>query len=137
MDYKKFAEDYEGEDIDFDGMYGAQCVDAVRFFWQKVHNIPRHLQPDTKPSGGAKDLINNVKLPLKVTQEPKPGDVVVFGETPANRFGHVAIVMEVGEDYLEVVEQIGLNDKEGSRGDGRGLHWRIRPLANIAGFITI
>ena len=61
MDYQEFAREYEGVSIDFDNMYGAQCVDLTRFYWQKCLGLSRNEQPNTTPSGGAKDLLPNVK----------------------------------------------------------------------------
>lgn len=130
MNYKQFAKEYDGVSIDYDMMYGAQCVDVVRFYWHKVCGLVRARQPDTTPSGGAKDLINNVKDPsLKVFKEPKGGDVVVFGPTKNNQWGHTAVVMEFTNEHIEVVEQDGLNQ-------GAGMYWKVRPRNElILGYI--
>ena len=134
MNYKQFAEEYEGVEIDFDNMYGTQCVDLARFYWQKVCGLNRPQQPNTTPSGGAKDLINNVvgnALCVRAKDEsPQPGDVAIWGASKTNPWGHVAIVMVVGDGHLEVFEQDGLNQ-------GRGAQWKVRPLNDsILGYIT-
>ena len=134
MNYKEFAEEYEGVSIDFDNMYGAQCVDLARFYWQKVCGLNRGQQPNTSPSGGAKDLINNVKLPLRVRAEgelPQPGDIVVFGATKTNPWGHVAILMSIGDGHIEVFEQDGINQ-------GKGGQWKVWAVNDrITGYITM
>jgi len=137
MNYKEFAEEYEGVEVDFDNMYGAQCVDLARFYWQKVCGLNRPQQPNTTPSGGAKDLINNVtgaianRLRVRAkTESPQAGDIVIWGAANKNPWGHVAILMQVGEGHIEVFEQDGLNQ-------GKGAYWKVRPInESILGYIT-
>ena len=137
MTVQEFAKEYEGVSIDFDNMYGAQCVDLARFYWQKVHGLNRPDQPNTTPSGGAKDLINNVTgrvaqaLRVRAKDEkPEPGDVVILGESPNNKWGHVAILMEIGDGHIEVFEQDGINQ-------GRGAQWKVWAINDrILGYIT-
>jgi len=137
MSYLEFARMYEGVSIDFDNMYGAQCVDLARFYWQKCHGLNRPLQPNTTPSGGARDLINNVtgavsnRLRVRPPEEaPHGGDVVIWGATKNNPWGHVAIVMKVGDGHIEVFEQDGINQ-------GRGAQFKVWSLNNsILGYIT-
>jgi hypothetical protein len=135
MNHVQFAEEYEGVEIDFDNQFGAQCVDLVRFYWQKCFGLNRPQQPNTSPSGGARDLINNVvgavANALRVRAEgeaPQPGDVAVWGAMPNNKWGHTAIVMEIGDGHIEVFEQDGLNQ-------GRGAQWKVRPLTSAIRYI--
>jgi hypothetical protein len=44
MDLKEFVENYTGKPVDFDGRYGAQCVDLVRQYFKEVWNLPE--QPE-------------------------------------------------------------------------------------------
>ncbi len=41
----------------------------------------------------------------ETVEPPRPGDVLVFAATDANPWGHVAIVREVGADFVAVIEQ--------------------------------
>jgi len=129
---KEFIEKYEGVEVDFDNRYGAQCVDLVRFYWQKVCGLPRWEQPDTKPNGGAKDLINNLSgLSFRLTPSPTVGDVVVFAPNEANRYcGHVAVVIEIGDGNITVFEQDGINQ-------GRGAYRKVRTTSAVIGYITM
>ena len=136
MDYRQFANEYAGVSVDFDNHFGAQCVDLVRFYWQKCFGLNRPQQPNTTPSGGARDLINNVigevSKVLRVrsaNEAPQPGDVAVWGATPSNNWGHTAIFMSIGDGHIEVFEQDGLNQ-------GKGACRKVRPLTSAIKYIT-
>jgi len=130
MTLQDFFERYKGVEVDFDNMYGAQCVDLTRFGWSKIFGVPRALQPATTPSGGAKDLINNVKKPFTVVKEPQVGDAVVMGATRGNPWGHTGIVSEVNDGNIVIMEQDGLNQ-------GRGAYFKVYPINHpgILGYI--
>ena len=40
MTLDEFVKEYEGKKIDYDGSYGAQCVDLVRLYIQLVWGLP-------------------------------------------------------------------------------------------------
>jgi len=130
MTYQEFFTKYKGVEVDFDNMYGTQCVDLSRFCWQKVCGLSRAQQPNTTPSGGAKDLINNVKPPLFVAKEPRVGDIIVMGATRTNPWGHTGIVSEVNDGNFVLMEQDGLNQ-------GRGAYFKVYPINHpgILGYI--
>mgnify|MGYP003608381841 CR=1 FL=1 len=106
---KQFVDKYTGQAIDYDGQYGAQCVDLFNFYNKEVVGAP---WIGTPVSGGARDLyeVKNAardkfykKLPANA--EIQPGDVEVYGY-PHGRFivngkpiylGHVAIYIGNGK----------------------------------------
>lgn len=112
MNLDEFINKYNGKPVDFDGVYGAQCVDLFRQYAKEVLCIPEH----TGPVEGAKDLYKNYKnMPkeqlyfdrVPASQKLKCGDVVVYDSTPTNKYGHVAILLgDTGEGLL-VFEQNG------------------------------
>lgn len=111
MKLKTFCTIYYGQKVDFDGVCGAQCVDLFRRYNEDVWGNPR--LEGLGENGGAKDLwLKYDQMPLtkkylcKVT-EPVCGDVVVFGATPFNKFGHVAIFLAQNDDDILVFEQDG------------------------------
>ena len=96
MDYDKFINDYLGKPVDYDGVYGPQCVDL----------IDQYLHDNGKPVPwvvGAKDFANNPALlpafdwidnnPNDPNQLPTRGDIVVFsGQQPGSGgYGHINI----------------------------------------------
>ena len=113
MDTKQFVDTYVGTKIDFDKMFGPQCVDVFRQLNKDVYGFPH-----TGGVEGAKDLWEQYgklseekKYYEQIRKEgtiPLEGDVVVFGKTTSNKYGHVAIVLWASRKVLVVLEQDGL-----------------------------
>lgn len=107
MTLTQFIRTYLGQKVDFDGQFGAQCVDLYRRYCADVLGVPQ-----SPPVEGAKDIISNPGA-LKVTTENAladytRGDVLVWGATKTNRYGHVAILVSVyNTKYFVVLEQDG------------------------------
>ncbi|MCR5019594.1 RICIN domain-containing protein [Ruminococcus sp.] len=76
-----------GKSVDYDGIYGAQCVDLVKAYCS-------YLGVTTVATGNAKDYATN-NLPKGWTRvkggTPQPGDILVFSGSSSNQYGHVAI----------------------------------------------
>lgn len=124
MTLLEFVNKYIGKKVDFDGYYGAQCVDLFRQYCRDVLDVPH-----TGAVEGAKDLVERYwSLPVerkhfvlcKDAASAKSGDVVVWGATDKNRYGHVAIAVAEDENVLLVFEQ------DGFKQDGAKLAWRSK-----------
>lgn len=112
MTLDKFVKKYEGKKVDFDGQYGAQCVDLFRQYCKDVLNIPH-----TGGVIGASELYTKYEaMPLEKKyfkkiefkgMPPIAGDVVIFKPTKKNGFGHVAIVLSADNLSMTVLEQDG------------------------------
>jgi surface antigen len=90
-----------------------QCVEFVkRYYYEHL----RHKMPDSY--GNAKDFFDarvedggrNVPRGLRQytnpsTTKPRVDDLVVLGPTEFNRFGHVAIVCDVQDNELTIIQQ--------------------------------
>ena len=132
MDTKQFVDEYFGKKVDFDGVYGYQCVDLFRQFNKDVFGFPH-----TGGVEGAKDLYENYgKLAVekqyyeqikKDGVVPIEGDIVVFGATPSNKYGHVAIVLWASKKVMVVAEQNGMTQK--------GFEIVVRTYDNCLGFL--
>lgn len=120
MTLTQFINKNLGQKVDFDGMFGFQCVDLYRAYLRDVLNVPQSPAVD-----GAKDIINNPGC-LKVTKDSNladysRGDVLIWGATKTNHYGHVAIFVEAyNTKYFIVLEQ------DGFRQDGVKLSFRSR-----------
>lgn len=123
--------------VDFDGAYGAQCVDLFRQYAKDVLEIKEH----TGAVEGAKDLFLNYENMAgelrnfdkrRWTCKPKVGDIAVWDGTPQNKYGHVAIVIaEVGE-LLLVYEQDGTKKP----GDEKyGARFALRSRYRLLGYL--
>lgn len=90
-----------------------QCVEFVKRYYYEYYN---HKMPDSY--GNAKDFFNAEVKDGTVNQQrnliqyqnpgkskPQTGDLIILGETSGNPYGHVAIVSEVQEDEVEIIQQ--------------------------------
>lgn len=90
-----FINKYNNQKIDFDGAYGAQCVDLFRYFCKEVLELP------IQPVGvkGAKDFWSNYDTDVVLQDAfdrianypefvPEVGDVAVFYN---DTYGHISI----------------------------------------------
>ena len=90
-----------------------QCVEFVkRYYYERFgHKMPNSM-------GHAKEFFSSAVADGKLNKErmllqyrngagssPATEDLIVFAPWVLNRFGHVAIVSEVGPDFIEVVQQ--------------------------------
>ena len=89
MTLDQFTAKFNNKAVDFDGAYGAQCVDLVQFYNRDVVGGARF-------SGNAKDLFG--QLPDKYTWVrnslfgvPPAGAVLVWGSSVGGGYGDVAI----------------------------------------------
>ena len=88
--------------LDYDGAYGAQCVDLIKYYYVYLGN--------SAVSGNGKDYATNT-LPNGWSRiryysgfVPQPGDVAVW-TTGGGGAGHVAIVTSANATTMSVVEQ--------------------------------
>lgn len=90
-----------------------QCVEFVKRYYYEHLN---HKMPDSY--GHAKDLFskgvndgafNNRRGLRQFTNpsfsKPRPDDLLIYGPTPFNKYGHVAIISSVKEGEIEIIQQ--------------------------------
>lgn len=134
MNVEDFVKKYTGKKIDFDGVYGAQCVDLFRQYAKEGLGIPEHTG-SCATTGGAKDLfIDYPKMPIEkkyFTRETKkamcPGDILIWDSTETNKYGHVAIYLGKLNNDLIVFEQ------DGFKQDGAKIN--LRSKTKLLGFL--
>lgn len=135
MDFEEFIKNNMGKKVDYDGAYGAQCVDLFRQYIKDVLGIKEHTG-SCSSSGGAKDLfLDYSKMPIEQKyfyKIPKSkgavvGDVVIWDKTNTNQYGHVAIYMGKLNNEIIVFEQ------DGFKQDGAKIN--IRSKDNLLGYL--
>lgn len=131
MTLVEFVKKYNGKKVDFDGVYGAQCVDLFRQYNKEVWG-----NPHTGAVQGAKDLyLKYEELPeekkylkrISDSNDYAIGDVIIFDATVTNKFGHVAIILGALEDAFILFEQDGFAQ------DGAKIS--VRTAYNVLGFL--
>lgn len=115
MNLEEFVKKYSGKKVDFDGVYGSQCVDLFRQYVKECLGIPEHTGA-CSTSGGAKDLyLDYEKMPLEKKHFNKilknkafvSGDTLIWNSTEKNQYGHVAIYLGKLDNSFIVFEQNG------------------------------
>ncbi len=129
-----------GKHYDADGYYFGhkwQCVEYVKryYYLHLGHSFPDgwgHAKDffDTSLAHGAFNKRRGLyQYSNAFKEDPKPDDILVYGN---GKYGHVAIVTEVGEDYIEVIQQnvfiatrkrLVLRDSNVDDGDNPPLGW--------------
>lgn len=129
-----FIMKYNGKKVDYDKVFGPQCVDLFRQYSEEGLDIPEHTG-SCSTSGGAKDLfLDYNKMPLEQkyfkrikTKKFKPSDFVIWNSNANNQFGHVAIFIANVDDKIMVFEQNGFEQS--------GAKITVRTKDNILGVL--
>lgn len=90
-----------------------QCVEFVkRYYYVRFgHKMPQdkgHAKNFFNPTIGNGELNRERNLIQYINgagDSPQPEDLIIFSPWVLNRYGHVAIVSEVGADYVEAIQQ--------------------------------
>lgn len=130
MNLIEFVNEYIGKKVDYDGAYGAQCVDLFRQYCKDVLKAGH-----TGAVDGAKDLfLKYADLPSeckyfdRIPKDiPEIGDVLVWDSTSSNKYGHVAICL--GYDPINSV--VVVFEQNGFKQDGAKIN--IRKTENLLG----
>ena len=134
MTLEEFVNKYNGKKVDYDGVYGPQCVDLARQYWKEKECIKEHTG-SCQTTGGAKDLyLDYNKMPIEKkyftrssTKLPRRGDVVIWDSTETNKYGHVAICLGLLGNSVIVFEQ------DGFKQDGAKVN--VRSKKNLLGVL--
>ena len=122
-----FIKKYLGKKVDYDKAYGYQCVDLYRQYCEEVLNVPQSPRIE-----GAADIFKNpgklTAVPESTTADYSAGDILIWGPTDTNKFGHVAILVSIyNTNNFIVLEQ------DGFKQDGCKLSLRSRD--NLIGYL--
>jgi surface antigen len=113
MTYQMFKQKWLGKRVDYDSVYGYQCVDLIKQYLAECYGL--------KPGawGNAVNYWLNPapailnKFDRIATNQTKTGDIVIF--TSSNRYGHVGIA-DGATGWLNVPTL----EQNGSTGNGSG-----------------
>lgn len=124
----EFCKKWQGKKADWDGKFGAQCVDLARWYNHEVNKIE---QTPPLGDGGAKDIWEKCGVMKKrPAGEMYRGDMLIYGATDTNMFGHVCILIEAyDKDNLLVFEQDGFAQD--------GAKYKLRDSRNLLGALYV
>ncbi|MCL2138682.1 MAG: CHAP domain-containing protein [Treponema sp.] len=114
MKLQEFVVKHYGKKVDFDGAFGAQCVDLARQYFKDVWGFTK------QPEGveGAKDFFYNhdnrpvqkelcICIPFANDAKPPEGSVCVYKESATNKYGHIGICLNADDTGVDLFEQDG------------------------------
>jgi len=126
----------EGRNLTADGYnlgLKYQCVEFVKRYYYEHLN---HKMPNSY--GNAKDFFNPTLVDGQINKErnliqfknpsstkPKVNDLLIFGGTKFNKFGHVAIISEVTENKIEIIQQNVASSRESFKLKLRDGKWKV------------
>lgn len=130
MTLTQFIKKYMGTKVDFDGTGGPQCTDLYRQYCKDVLDVPQ--SPALGSEGGAKDIFSKPGILTAVKESPttdySAGDILIWGQSATNKYGHVAILVAIyNTNNFIVFEQ------DGFKQDGCKLALRTRD--NLLGYL--
>lgn len=105
MKFSKFIDTYKvGKGYDFDGVYGDQCVDLIKFYIRdvldgKVESIGNAVEYWNKRNG---KYLKKLFKPVTGGQMAKRGDVFV---RMSGKCGHVGVVTSADKEKFNTIEQ--------------------------------
>jgi len=116
MNYSEFKNKYLGKRVDYDGVYGRQCVDLIKAYLAECYGL--------KPGawGNAIDYWYSTnpailaKFDRLSTTSARRGDIVIFKGINGNPYGHIGIA-----DGESGVLNIPTLEQNGATGNGSGL----------------
>lgn len=96
MNYSEFVAAYNGKSIDYDGVYGAQCVDLIKLYLDKVFGITPGSWGNAKyywiDYAKHSELVNAfTRISNTASFVPQQGDIMVWDGNKGSGAGHIAI----------------------------------------------
>lgn len=96
MNHNEFCVQFISHRIDYDGVFGYQCVDLARYYcehvlWNKIGAFWGSAYTGWLNKVGTFNELWT-KIEYKKSLKPKQGDIIFFKPTDGNIHGHVAVV---------------------------------------------
>ena len=132
---QNFINQWLGKKIDYDHVYGYQCVDLILQYLYEDYGIGSGV------SGNAIDYWTKPSAPLLAkfdkiaSTDAQAGDIVVLNGLAGNPYGHIGIATgNVNATEIEILEQNGA-DGNGSGVGGDAIRTRFIEKVRVAGLL--
>lgn len=135
MGYQAFKAEWLGRAVDYDHVYGYQCVDLILEYLKEDYGIPSGVW------GNAIDYWNNPSPALLAHFDKVPGsaanqgDIVVFNGLAGNPYGHIGICDSEDGTNVTILEQNGSGTNSGSGTGGNAIRTRAIARSRVAGVL--
>jgi hypothetical protein len=137
MSYISFQNKWLGKRVDFDGLYGYQCVDLIKQYMKEHVDMPNGAYGNAIDYWYRTHKAVIAKYDRIEGSSAQAGDIVVMKGNSGNPYGHIAIASgSINPITVQILEQ------NGSTGNGRGLGGdaiRLRhvPRYRVAGLLRL
>ena len=133
MDYQTFKNKWLGRNVDYDHVYGMQCVDLILQYVKECYGLPSGV------SGNAIDYWYRTSPALlsqfnKTSGNAQTGDIVVLFGQNGNPYGHIGIADRQDGNGIWLLEQNALGNGDGVGRNAIGVY-RAIPLNRVAGLL--
>lgn len=127
MTHDEFIIKWNGRTIDFDGSFGAQCMDLYRQYVQDVLGCPQSPPVDGAAAVWTTYLTQYfTRLDNTPTGVPQKGDIVIWNRNVGYGFGHIAVF-----DHGDVMSFTSFDQNWGTV----ACHLQRHDYANVLGWI--
>ena len=122
-----------------------QCVALFREYTEGFHDTPTlerlgvnggalglFTRYDTDVGPVSRRVFERIPYTQGSAERPQEGDVVVFGDTPSNRFGHVGIMDSISGDGINILDQDGILALRGGEPTVKISAWQ---MARVLGWL--
>jgi len=133
MTYTEFKNAWNNRRVDYDNVYGYQCVDLILQYVKECYGL------QTGVSGNAIDYWYRTSPALlgqfnKVTGNAQQGDIVVLFGQNGNPYGHIGIADRQDGSGIWLLEQNALGNGDGVGRNAIGVYRAISP-SRVAGIL--
>ncbi len=101
----KYSGIYEGKDCGITSNRPWQCTEYVKRFYRDSLKVENQWSGDAGTYYGSASAKGLLSFPNGGSERPKPNDILAFSGGKYPYYGHVAIITEVTDTYVNVIEQ--------------------------------
>lgn len=121
MTYQQFKSEWQGRRVDYDHVYAYQCVDLI-LQWCAANGIPSGVWGNAIDYANAPTTTFSNDTSRIDYSSRKAGDIVVLRGINGNPYGHIGIV---DDDVNKFLEQNGVGGGTGTGRDAIGVYRNI------------
>jgi hypothetical protein len=103
MTARQWMQAVNGKYIDYDGAYGAQCVDLIKKYFVEIIGIPA-IRNNAIDYWTNYPTAHFTRISNTASFVPKSGDIMIWGKG-VGQYGHIAIVWTATVDWFDSLDQ--------------------------------
>jgi len=134
MSYQDFKAEWNGRRVDYDHVYGFQCVDLILEYVKECFGIASGVYGNAIDYWYKTPGILLPKFDRISTTDCQQGDIVVLYGNPGNPYGHIGICDHEDASNGYLLEQNALGTGDGLGKSAIGV-WRAIPKSRIVGVL--